>query len=197
MSRSFSSGNDFADNYNFGRWLQQQAHASPTSGRLMAAGNVQAPEQDRKGRHRTGLGEWIVSVQKPLLFNVHLVRHIKYHWGPLLKTMALAEPDDKRREEAVSYTARAFEELDALAKRAGFEYEVFLIVPVQDILMGTDDQTLAVLSGVTRKKAVSTADLFRDAPTRYYFAYDGHLNVEGASRVAQFLIDRENTHARR
>jgi hypothetical protein len=186
MSRSFSSGNDFVDNYSFGRWLERQPKngATPT-------------EQPRQASHRRGIGEWIISWQEPLLYNVHLVRRIKYHWGPMLRTVVLADPGEKRREEALTYTARAFKELDDLSRRAGFEYEVYLVVPVHDIVMGSDGETLAMLNSATVKPVVATADLFRDSPKSYYFSYDGHLNVKGARRVADFLIAREAVQARR
>ena len=196
MSRSFSAGNDFADNYNFGQWLERQARTGPD------ANDATDPSDDERApgqrqRVRAGFGEWIIGLQRPLLYNSQLVRRVKYHWGPMLRTIVLAEPDDKRREDALAYTARAFKELDDLARRSAFEYEIFLVVPVQDILLKSDGETLATLNRVARKPAISTADLFRDAPQRFYFAYDGHLNASGARRVAEFLIERDSTRQRR
>jgi hypothetical protein len=125
------------------------------------------------------------------------MRRIKYHWGPMLRTFVLAEPGEERKKEALHYTARAFKELDELSRRIGFEYEVYLIVPVHDIIMGTEGDTLSMLNSVTVKPVVPTADLFREAPKDFYFSYDGHLNVKGAARVGEFLISRDGSQARR
>jgi hypothetical protein len=193
MSRSFSSGNDFVDNFNFGRYLDRQpkADVKPASNPPAAA----APQP--RPAHRMGFGEWVISWQETLLMNVHLVRHMKYQWGPLMRTVILSEPGERRTQEAVMYTTRAFAELDELSRRAGFEYEVFLVVPAHDIIMGTDGETLAMLDRTTVRPAITTAHLFKESPGEFYFSYDGHLNVKGSRRVAEFLIARESGQARK
>jgi hypothetical protein len=193
MSRSFSSGNDFIDNYNFGRWLERQPRGGATPVSSNAGGNAAQP---RPAAPRMGFGEWVISWQEPLLYNVHLIRHIKYRWGPMMRTVVLAEPDEERKAGALMYTARAFRELHDLSRRMGFEYEVYLVVPAHDIVMGTDGDTLAMLNSVTVKPAVTTAHLFRESPEGFYFSYDGHLNVKGASRVAEYLESRRVAQAR-
>ena len=90
--------------------------------------------------------------------------------------------------DAVAATERALARLDELSKRAGFEYRIYLIVPVHDIIRGTDDETLATLRGVTPKPVVPTAELFRESPQDFYYAFDGHLNPQGSRRVAEFLV---------
>ena len=165
MSESFSSGNDFVDNYDYGRWLARQ----PTSGPLPVGTSAATEDRHRQVKHRMGFGEWVISWQEPILNNMHLVRRIKYHWGPMLKTVLIAAPGAQRKKEALLYTAAAFKQLDDLSRKVGFEYEVYLVVPVQDIIMGTDANTLATLNGVTVKPAVTTADLFRAAPEEFYF----------------------------
>jgi hypothetical protein len=190
MSRSFSAGNDFLDNYNYGRWIDGQAARG-----LAAAGPQILPPARVPESPERGMGERIISWQSALLEHVQLVRRAKYHWGPLLRSMVLAEPGEKRREQALMYTARGFKELDDLSRRVGFEYEVYLIVPAHDIIMGTAGDTLALLNGVSLKPAVPTAPLFSDSPASYYFSYDGHLNANGSRRIAQFLISRDSGKA--
>jgi hypothetical protein len=188
MSRSFSSGNDFVDNFSFGRFVDRQEKADATR-----ASNPPAAAQQRGPEpHRRGVGEWVISWQEPILMNVHLIRHTKYNWGPRLRTVMLAEPGEKRTEEALLYTSRAFRELDELSRTAGFEYEVYLVVPSHDILMGTEGETLALLNRATVRPAITTAHLFKESPGDFYYAYDGHLNVKGSRRVAEFLIARES-----
>lgn len=177
MSGSFSAGNDFVDNYYYGRWLRSQS--SRAAGASAAADSAEQP--------RPGVAERVIGWQTSLLERSTLMRRAKYHWGPLLKSVIVADPGD-RMAEALEYTAQGFRELDDLSRRAGFEYTVYLIVPVQDIIRGTHTDTLATLNKVARRAVVPTADLFLDSPQEYYFAYDGHLNPKGSRRVAELLI---------
>jgi hypothetical protein len=195
MSRSFSSGNDFVDNYNYGQWFDAQSKQPVASASL--DGRKAEPAPAPRDKPQVGFGEWILSWQTFLLENVHLVRHAKYHWGPMLRTFVLAEPDEKRRAAALHYSERGFRELDALSRRVGFAYEVYLIVPSHDILMGTDGETLAMLSSVASSPPIATAQLFREAPGDFYFSYDGHLNPKGSRRLAEFLVAREAAQSRK
>ena len=197
MSNSFSSGNDFVDNFNFGRWLEEQKAKGILNPSIDERGRpTQAPspqaQQARQERPRISFGEYVISWQTEIVDNVHLMRRAKYHWGPFLRSLVLAEPGEQRTAEALVQTTFAFKELDELSKRFGFEYEVFLIVPSHDILMGTQDATLALLNRATIKPAIPTAQLFKEGPSAYYFSYDGHLNARGARKVADFLVSREN-----
>lgn len=187
MSRSFSNGNDFVDNYNYAGWLQRR-QAEPDV--LEVSNEGRAPAQTQQPRRR-GLGEYIISWQTAILENVHLMRRIKYHWGPLLRTMVLSEPGEERKAEALRQTKRSLEELDELSKQTGFEYEIYLIVPSQDIIMGTYGETLQTLSRLTAKPVVPTAQLFVESPGEFYFSYDGHINQKGARRIAELLVARD------
>jgi hypothetical protein len=93
--------------------------------------------------------------------------------------------------EALRYTEGGLQELDALSRRIGFDYTIYLIVPVQDIIRGSHEQTLAALNSVSPRPIVATAPLFVDRPQDYYFAYDGHLNPAGSRRLANFLISTD------
>lgn len=179
MSTSFSAGNDFVDNYNYGRWLEAQS--------------VAAAEPPRREEPSPSLAARLIGWQSSVLRYSALMRWAKYRWGPLLKSLVLVDPGEGRMDEALMFTGRGLEELDALSKRHGFDYSLYLIVPVQDLIRGTDGQTLAALDGVAPKPAIATAPVLADAPARYYYAYDGHLNPEGSRRVAALLMDRDRT----
>ena len=83
--------------------------------------------------------------------------------------------------------------LAELSRRAGFEYEIYLLVPAHDIMRDTYRDTLATLQSVAPKPklAIPTAELFLDSPAQYYYAFDGHLNPKGSKRIADFLISRD------
>lgn len=179
MSGSFSSGNDFVDNYEFGRRRESQ----PTGGRV-------------KDAPVPSLASRIIGLQSTLLDNSYLMRRVKFHWGPLLKSLIVDEPGEDRMRDALRYTRQGLQELDDLSQRHGFDYRLYLIVPVQDMLRGSDADTLATLNSVAPKPATTTVPALKDAPSRYYYAFDGHLNPEGARRVADFLVAQDSLNDR-
>jgi hypothetical protein len=162
MSSSFSSGNDFNDNYNYGRRLEARARGGASG----SDGHV----EEAAGPARAGFGGRVIAYQEAILDNLHLMRHAKYLWGPLLRSMLLAVPDDERKVAALEYTKRAFKDLDDLSHKMGFDYDVYLIVPAHDILRGTYGESLAMLNAVSLKPAVSTAPVLVDTPGQYYFS---------------------------
>jgi len=175
MSGSFSAGNDFVDNFQEGRWIQAWANGEAR------------PKDDTAG----GLGERIIGWQSFLLQRSNLVRIAKYHWGPMMKSMLIADPGAERMAESLLYTERFLKRLDELSQRAGFDYSIYLLVPVQDILRGTYPDTLTTLNQVSPKPVVSTAPLLLESPQQFYYAYDGHLNAKGSRRIAEFLVSLE------
>jgi len=178
MSGSFSAGNDFVDNYN--RELRM---------RQVAAGT--AFDLDDAGRAPGGAAERLIGFQAFLLRHSNLLRLLKFYAGPMLKSMLVAEPGEDRMAIALEGTRSALARLDELSRREGFAYDIYLIVPVQDMLRGTHADTLATLNGVAPKPAIPTASVFAESPARFYFAFDGHLNPEGNRRLAEFLLARD------
>ena len=178
MSGSFSAGNDFVDNYN-------RALRTPTVTGGAGAANGTRPMQ------AGGTAERVIGLQAFLLRNSNLVRLLKFYAGPMLKSMIVAEPGEDRMAIALDATRKELSRLDALSREIGFEYTIYLIVPVQDILRGTHPDTLAVLNSVSPKPVIATAQLYLLSPARYYFAFDGHLNPEGNRLMADFLVSRD------
>jgi len=178
MSGSWSAGNDFVDNYNYARRTQPP----PADG-----------ANARREQPSPGLAALIIGSQEFLLEHSNLVRRVKYHWGPMLKTLLIDEPGEQRMQDALRYTKEGLAQFDELSRKAGFEYTLYLIVPVQDIKRNSYGETLAALNSVSPKPAVPTAQLFLERPESYYYAYDGHLNPKGSRRVAEFLVASDRT----
>lgn len=178
MSGSFSAGNDFVDNFD-----------REMSRRRAATGDASARREE--AREQGGAAERLIGLQSVLLRHSNLMRLLKFYAGPLVKSMIVAEPGEERMAVALEATRQALARLDALSRSAGFGYSVYLIVPVHDILRGTEDETLAALGAVSPKPVVPTAGLYADAPASFYFAFDGHLNPEGSRRLAEFLASRD------
>ncbi len=178
MSGSFSAGNDFVDNFH------REQHI-----RAEAAGAVSSDEVPKQ--EAGGAAERIIGLQSFMLRHSNLVRLLKFYAGPLLKSIIIAEPGDERMAVALDGTRKALARLDRLSRELGFEYSIYLIVPVHDILRGTHAETLATLNGVSPKPAIATAQLYAESPAQYYFAFDGHLNPEGNRLMAEFLASRD------
>ena len=184
MSGSFSSGNDFVDNFN--RYVREHARQDLSK--------QDHRETMLQSQQTIGFAERLISWQEWLLQRSTLIRLVKYYWGPTLKSLIVADPGQERMEIALIATRESLAKLDDLSKRVGFTYKIYLLVPVHDIMRGTDGDTLATLNSVSPMPAISTAQLFRDRPQDYYFAFDGHLNARGSRKVAEFLIQSDLPH---
>ncbi len=176
MSGSFSAGSDFVDNYDREMYERRKLAGEPVAASPPAG----------------GVAERIIGTQVFLLRHSNLIRMAKFYAGPTLKSMIVAEPGEQRMAIALEATRDALERLDDLSRRMGFEYRIFLVVPVQDILRGTHGETLATLNSVSPRLVVSTAPLFADIPADYYYAFDGHPNPVGARRIAEFMLTLDN-----
>jgi len=181
MSCSFSAGNDFVDNYD-----REMFDRLPPG--------TKAPRGPRADR---GLVERLIGLQGVLLNHSALMRVAKFQWGPTIKALVVAAPGDERMATALEATKRSLARLDDLSRSRGFAYTIYLIVPVQDIIRGSYGDTLKTLDGVSPKPAVPTAELYLSSPKSFYYAFDGHLNPAGSSKLAQFLIARDSVGAAR
>lgn len=177
MSTAFSNGNDFADNYNYGRRM------ATGDGTLVAADESDQP----------GLARGVIDAQGFLLEHSNLVRRAKFHWGPLIKSLIVDDFGERRMQEALRYTRQGLVAFDSLSRQFGFTYRIYLIVPVQDIRRGTYGATLAALNSVSPTPVIPTAELFLEKPESFYYAYDGHLNAAGSRRIAELLVTSDRT----
>lgn len=182
MSGSWSAGNDFVDAYD------ERGLTMPRTGQERSDEQPQ-PSPER----RVGLAERVIGLQTALLGRSNLMRVAKYRWGPIMKSLMVADPGEARFAEALKYARMNLEQFDALSKRRSFAYTIYLLVPVQDILRSSASNTLARLNEVSPKPVVETAWLFRESPQSYFFAYDGHLNPKGSRRIAELLVSRDRS----
>lgn len=181
MSGSFSAGNDFVDNYD--RYIREHAAQEDISQREGI--------QTQKGESTVGFAERIIGLQASVLEHSTLMRLVKYYWGPMLKSLLVADPGKERMATALVATRENLARLDELSRQVGFDYTIYLLVPVQDIIRSSYGETIAALNSVSPKPAVATAELFLDSPQNFYYAFDGHLNVKGSRRIAEFLISND------
>jgi hypothetical protein len=178
MSGSFSAGNDFVDNYD--RYTREHTVRADDDQERRDGGAGEKPA--------IGIAERIISLQKSVLAYSTLMRLVKYYWGPMLKSILVADPGEQRMAVALTATEESLARLDELSRRVGFDYKIYLLVPVHDMIRGTHGETLAALSRVSPKPVIATADLLIDSPQDFYYAFDGHLNAKGSQRIAEFLV---------
>lgn len=181
MSGSFSAGNDFVDNYD--RYIKDHT----------AQAEREQPGLNTRQRTKStiGLAERAISLQQSILAHSMLMRLVKYYWGPILKSILVADIGEERMVVAQLATKEGLAKLDDLSRRIGFDYNVYLLVPVQDIIRGTYGDTLDALNHISPKPVTATAHLFLDSPQKYFYAFDGHFNAEGSRRIAGFLASTD------
>ena len=188
MSGAWSAGNDFVDNYDERALVTDAGGGAPaTLPAAGPAGPVAAP--------RIGFAERVIGLQTYVLARSNLARLAKFYWGPLLKSLIVADPGTERFAEALRYTGANLARLGAMSRARGFSYNIYLIVPVQDLIRGSHGETLRALNSVSPKPAVATAQLFVDNPVSYYYAFDGHINTKGSQRIGAFLAERDQGSA--
>jgi hypothetical protein len=126
-----------------------------------------------------------------ILLYSNLARILKFHLGSQMRSVVTLSIDMQKLKQSLEVTRRQLLRIQALSQEYGFTYEIFLIHPVQDIIMGTADQTHQALQIISPVTIWETVQLFAENPASYYYAYDGHLNKRGSSAIAQFLLSRE------
>jgi hypothetical protein len=184
MSGSFSAGNDFVDNYD--RYKREHE--------TQADGDQRRRDQTQRAESTVGLAERVIGFQTLILGHSTLMRLVKYYWGPMLKSVLVADLGEERMDVALLATKESLDRLDDLSRRIGFDYAIYLLVPVQDIIRGTYGETLKTLNRISPKSGIPTAQLFLESPEKYYYAFDGHLNPEGSKRIADFLVLMDRSH---
>ena len=177
MTAAFSAGNDLEDNYLSVRWARQAEQG--------ADAGAESPLQDPE----PGVLERVLGYRQFIQRHSNLARVAKYYWGPLLRSALVPELDQERLEEALAVTEAALERLEALSSEYGFDYSIYVLHPVQDIMRGTFRETASTLARIAPRTVQTTGHLFEDSPQNYYFAFDGHLNAAGSRTLAEWLVE--------
>ncbi len=185
MTSSFSAGNDLADNF----WYEQELKEHGQSYSLVF-GNRTAPQPEEPS---VGVLERLVNTREYFLRHSNLVRIGKYFWGPWLRSALDPGLDQERLKRALELTHLQLVRFDAISKKYGFTYRIYLIHPVQDILRGSYSDTFSQLNKISPALIRDTAPLFKVNPEQFYYRYDGHINKEGSRRIAQFLVSEERS----
>lgn len=175
MTGSLLPGNDLWDNY---AYRPESVAAAADSG-----GGPQAQED---GISLPG----VIHLKDFVLRWSNLARVVYFTVGPWIRTMLSPEPREEILRNSFRITKKYFSRLVDLATRYAFEYRIYVVHPVQDILRGTSGRTLESIKALTvPDRVVGTAQLFSGNPRDYYYPYDGHFNAVGSRKLAEFLLD--------
>lgn len=132
----------------------------------------------------------IFNKRQSLLEHSNLARVTYYILAPLLRAWFSPEIEKSELRKALAITKAQFERLDALSRRYGFTYIIHVVHPMQDLMRGTQEETVSILEGIAPEGRVrGTAGALMDAgkPATYYYPLDGHLTAEGAARLAAYI----------
>lgn len=184
MTRSLSPGNDLADNLYDSETPQQQT-SEPIS---EPAETDEVLTEPTAGEDSPGLVARIVDSRFLVLRYSNLARIVKYVLGPQLKTLLLPKLGEQELAKALEFTKLQLDRLELISRTYGFQYEIYLFHPVQDITGGTAEDTYELISAQTEVPIHGTAQLFEDNPSSYYYKSDLHFNPEGSRLIAEYLV---------
>ncbi len=166
MSSALMAGNDLTDNL----------HAAQQHG-------------DKLNHEPRSWFAKVLSYRKLLLRHSNLVRVVYLYFGPYLRSALSPAPKQDELDAALKATAEQLNRLERISQNYGFRYKVYLLYPMQDLLRGSHEKTLETLIPIVPNgQVVDTSSALLDDPSRFYYPYDGHLNPEGAKRIAEFLL---------
>jgi hypothetical protein len=172
MTAALMSGNDLNDNL-------KEFEEHPTQ------------DNETVPTHRTGLWASIYDRRSLILGYSNLIRNAYYVYAPLLRAKFSPKMDDTELQQALAVTAQEFTALEKLAALYGFEYSIYILHPMQDVMNGGYDDTLRSIRRIAQTDRVYTtapALLEGGPPQQYYYAMDGHPNPAGADRLARFMV---------
>lgn len=175
MTKALLPGNDLSDNYFY----------RPADDLVTAFS-----EQSESRTHFEETTAFkLLNIRSVALNWSNLARNIYFTIGPWLRAMFSPAPQAQILQEALAITRKQFLRLADMAAVYGFDYRIYVLHPVQDLIRGTSTDTLQKLSGLAAPgRVVGTDCLFTVAPSKFYYRYDGHFNADGSLKVAEFLL---------
>jgi hypothetical protein len=183
MTDALMSGNDLYDNYLF----EKRNIDGPSSGKETSDEGAIDTEMTVSDMMRSTLQK----TKNIVLAYSNLGRFAYFTLGHRIRAILSPPASQEVLDIGLKVTVRELNKLMRLSEEYGFRAEIYVIHPIQDLIRGTVDVTMQTLRDtVPDLPMVSSASIYMDDPRSYYFPYDGHLNVPGARKMADFLINR-------
>jgi hypothetical protein len=113
-------------------------------------------------------------------------------WFSLAQRIKMAFPvalEGGYTQEALRRVKRAFDKIDGLAEKYGFNWSIVIIPPLPDLASGGHVRTEKQIAAISPVPVVSLAPALAANPRRLFYPIDGHFNPLGAQKVTEFLLD--------
>jgi hypothetical protein len=188
MTGALMSGNDLADNVQYA--IDQEKQMTSTSG-IETAKKAGSPKTDSGlDNFRSGLNALMLKIWGKLRYDSNLVRVLYYNFAPSIKVLFSPGVADEVLISALQLTSSALQRFDRIGKKYGFEYQIYLLHPVQDLVRGTSEETVKLMRSLAPDGALvhSTNHLFPEFPQEAYHSIDGHFNIVGSRLIADYLL---------
>ena len=181
MASAPTAGNDLFDNVT----EIQAAQGAPNPQEPAPESEVASPSDGPLG--------WLVINRQWLRVHSNLVRIMVVQIGPTLRSWFSLKASPADVQAGIKALTGQLALLDALSRDYEFDYSIFLLHPMQDLMRQTYGETADAVrtAAPSAVEVIDTAEAMLEDPARFYFPFDGHFNPEGAQAIAQFLIDRE------
>ncbi len=172
----FFTGNDFSDNLD--------ADVKRSQGLSIAPGETTLNSEE-SGDESVGLVSRTIDLG---LKYSNLLRVAYFKVLPLLRNNP--EEADQKQQKALLITQTEFKKLDSLSKAYGFDYQIYIIHPEPKIRNNVYQNLDEKLQQLMDKPMVSLAKLYKKDTQEYFFRSDGHFNIAGNRRLAEYLLTR-------
>ena len=168
----FFSGNDFLDNL--------AASAKRRKGIAYAPDEINLESDKQK--------ELQQKIVETGLHYSNLLRVAYYKVLPIFR-------DDPQQSEdalndALKITRTELLRLNALSEKYAFALRIFIIFPQQEIEQGIYKKLTEKMQSISPVPVIPLGELFKDNAAQYYFPTDGHFNVAGNRKLADFLLQK-------
>ncbi len=92
--------------------------------------------------------------------------------------------------DALKITRTEFLRLNALSEKYAFALRIFIVFPQQEIEQGIYKKLTEKIQSISPVSVIPLGELFKDNTAQYYFPTDGHFNVAGNKRLAEYLLEK-------
>jgi hypothetical protein len=188
MTGALMSGNDLADNVQYAS--DQENQKTSSLGNLGAKKPESSRTDNGLDNFGAGLNALMLRIWGKLRYDSNFVRVLYYNFAPSIKVMFSPGVADDVLKSALQLTSSALQRFDRLGKKYGFEYQIYLLHPVQDLVRGTSGETVKLIRGLAPDGALvhSTNKLFPESPREAFLSVDGHFNAVGSRLIADYLL---------
>ncbi len=182
------------------RFLRQKNWSPNFVNLFFFTGNDFSDNLDASAKRRKGMGyqpeEINPEINKQKSLRQRLVE-TALHYSNLLrvayyKVLPVFRDDPQQSEDALNnalkVTRTELLRLNALSDKYAFAYRIFIVFPQQEIEQGIYKKLTEKIQSISPVPVIPLGELFKENTANYYFPTDGHFNVEGNKKVAEFLL---------